>query len=200
MASWFDRFSGKRSKTSDSRYRDSSVAMTSQQGSPRPTVVVVNAQREILRTASQEVFRNHGIPQLWFGFESMTVQSQGKMTFQVMFTLKFWDDALPLYFSALEAAFMARVSIVDPELADLVRSVSWRIAPEAGCPYGTMPEAPFWTESARQERIAAKKRLELNQLFADEWREEQPGSFSATQAMGLPQDFAATQPFESSRR
>ncbi len=211
MANWFARLMGSapaparssRSQRSD-RGADSSgfrpSAMNSvQQPVPRQSSSVVNAQRETLRILVGDTLRDHGIPPVWVSTEVMTVSSQGRLVFQVILTLKFWEESLPLYFSALEASYMTRLDSTNPELAEAVRSVSWRIAPDAACPYADMPNPAFWTEAVRQERVAAKRRLELNQLFEDEWREDHSGgpSFAPTDPVPLQADFEKTQPFQA---
>jgi hypothetical protein len=206
MANWLARLMGTPGKSSkktamprtdDSSGFRASAVLNSQQMQLRQSSAVVNAQREALRAAVSDTLRVHGIPPLWVASEVMTVSSQGRLVFQIILTLKFWDESLPLYFPALEASYMTRIDSTNPELSEAVRSVSWRVAPEAACPYTELPNPAFWTESARQERVAIKRRVELNQLFEDEWREDHAGgaAFAATTPVPLTADFEKTQPF-----
>jgi hypothetical protein len=209
MANWFARLmgsapaptrsssTGRGDRNVDSSGFRPSAVHSAQQQMQRQSSTVVNAQRETLRTLVGDMLREHGIPPVWISTDVMTVSSQGRLVFQIILTLKFWDESLPLYFSAFEASYMTRVDSTNPELAEAVRSVSWRIAPDAACPYADMPDPVFWTEAVRQERVAAKRRLELNQLFEDEWREDQSGgpAFAPTDPVPLRADFEKTQPF-----
>lgn len=211
MANWFARMMGSAPATARSsstargdRVADSSgfrpsALQSAQQPLPRQSSSVVNAQRETLRNLITDVLREHGIPPVWISTDVMTVSSQGRLVFQIILTLKFWEESLPLYFSAFEASYMTRVDSTNPELAEAVRSVSWRIAPDAACPHTDMPNPAYWTEAVRQDRVAAKRRLELNQLFEDEWREDHSGgaSFATTEPVPLHADFEKTQPFYS---
>jgi hypothetical protein len=209
MANWFARLLGDAhprtaskplaQRASDSSGFRTSAVLNSQQLQQRQSSAVVNAQREALRAAVPEALREHGIPPLWVGTEVMTVASQGRTVFQIILTLKFWDESLPLYFSALEASYMTRIDSTNPELSEAVRSVSWRVAPEAACPYTELPNPAFWTEAARQDRVTIKRRVELNQLFEDEWREDHSGAaFAPTTPTPLTADFEKTQPFHAS--
>jgi hypothetical protein len=121
MANWFARLmgsapaparsssTGRGERISDSSGFRPSAMHSAQQPVHRQSSSVVNAQRETLRTLVSDTLREHGIPPVWISTDVMTVSSQGRLVFQIILTLKFWDESLPLYFSALEASYMTRV-------------------------------------------------------------------------------------------
>jgi hypothetical protein len=149
-------------------------------------------RRELIRVLLRDSLRRHGIPANWIHGDILMVAGSNQQTrVHVRLVIRHWDARLLNYAHAFESSFVAEIERFEPQSADWLRSISWQIAPEAGCPFTIMPEPTVWTAAPAQEDPNAELKEDLERLFAIRDLE----NARHAQATGAPgSDFEPTEP------
>ncbi len=115
--------------------------------------------RELVHSAAKLTAHTYGIPLDWLSFEVVTIADDEKAFFQLQVLMHHWDEYLMAHSHAFERAVIKTISKEDVKVGRAVRSVLWRIAPDAGCPYDDMPEPDAWATEAIKQRAEVRDRI-----------------------------------------
>jgi len=113
--------------------------------SPNSTLQRSNVRRELVRVVLKDIMRLHGIPLAWLGCEVIIIsrpQTEDELHIQLV-VLK-WKEPLLRYAPALGRQLLAGLDRFDPSVDHSKYVVSWRFAPDCGCPFTEMPKPEFW--------------------------------------------------------
>lgn len=150
-------------------------------------------RRELIRVVLRDALRRHGIPAAWLLGEILTVAGRNQQTrMHVRLVVRHWDERLLRYAFAFERSFLREIERFEPQAADWLRSISWQIAADSGCPYPEMPEPTMWGAPVTNEDPAADVREDLERLFAI--RDLENAKHAARDSDEPGSDFEPTQP------
>jgi len=122
----------------------------------------VNEARDLINRCAYETLNLHGVPKDWVKLEILTLADAAKAYFQLQVTLKHWDAYLLLHSYAFEKAVVGRIRERNRMIGQALRSVLWRVDPEAGCPYEQMPPSVAWTPDAIAQRTSNPQMFKTN--------------------------------------
>lgn len=102
-------------------------------------------QRELVRVVLKDTLRLHGIPAGWIACE-VTVMSRRARTEDlfVHLTIMNWNENLLRFAPALQQQLIEGLNRFEPNVDHSKYIVSWRFAPNCGCPFIRLPDPSFW--------------------------------------------------------
>ena len=102
-------------------------------------------QRELVRVVLKDTLRLHGIPAGWIACE-VTVMSRRARTEDlfVHLTIVNWNENLLRFAPALQQQLIEGLNRFEPNVDHSKYIVSWRFAPNCGCPFIRLPDPTFW--------------------------------------------------------
>ena len=102
-------------------------------------------QRELVRVVLKDTLRLHGIPAGWIACE-VTVMSRRARTEDlfVHLTIMNWNENLLRFAPALQQQLIEGLNRFEPNVDHSKYIVSWRFAPNCGCPFIRLPDPTFW--------------------------------------------------------
>lgn len=115
-------------------------------GSPPPasTRQHTHIQRELVRVVLKDTLRQHGVPAGWVGCDVLVAPKRvSDEDVVVQLVILKWHEALLRYAPALERQLLLDLDRFDPTVDHSRYLVSWRFAPDCGCPNMEMPDAAF---------------------------------------------------------
>ncbi|MBK6294996.1 MAG: hypothetical protein IPF55_12525 [Rhodoferax sp.] len=151
-------------------------------------------QRELVRVVLKDTLRQHGIPVGWVGCEVSAAPKwvSDEDMFVQLVILK-WNEALLRYAPALERQLLLDLDRFDPTVNHSRYVVSWRFAPDCGCPSVDMPDPSVWLKAAHPtpppEPVAILDRRRSKRVKRTEKFDLPNSSYD-----NLPQNFAPTEP------
>lgn len=111
-----------------------------------------NVRRELIRVVLKDTLRLHGIPLGWLACEVITIaRAPGKEELHIQLVVMKWDEQLLRYASALQQQLLLGLDRFDPSVDHSRYIVSWRFAPDCGCPFTRMPNPTFWHKGAMRQ-------------------------------------------------
>lgn len=117
---------------------------------PTSTRQHTHIQRELIRVVLKDTLRQHGVPAGWVGCEVLVPPKQvSDEDLIVQLVILKWNDALLRYAPALERQLLLDLDRFDPTVNHSRYMVSWRFAPDCGCPLMEMPDPKFWTQTTQ---------------------------------------------------
>lgn len=135
-------------------------------GSPPNTRQHSDIQRELVRVVLKDCLRVNGIPLTWLGCEvtALSSRARGEELLVRLVVLK-WDDRLVLFLPALQKQLIEGLDRYEPDIDHSTYAMSWRFAPDCGCPHVKLPAPATWTEPAPTQTAAqatgAKPKFDL---------------------------------------
>ena len=151
-------------------------------------------QRELVRVVLKDTLRQHGIPGGWVGCEVLAAPkwASDEDLFVQLVILK-WNEALLRYAPVLERQLLLDLDRFDPTVNHSRYVVSWRFAPDCGCPSVEMPDPTFWLKAAHPapppEPVAILDRRRSKRVKRTEKFDLPNSTYD-----NLPQNFAPTEP------
>ncbi len=127
----------------------SGAASASPAGTPtNNTAQHTNIQRELVRVVLKDIMRLHGIPLGWLGCEVIIISRRAtEDELHIHLVVMKWKERLLRYAPALERQLLTGLDRFDPSVDHSRYVVSWRFAPECGCPFTQMPSSDSWMKS-----------------------------------------------------
>lgn len=117
--------------------------------SPHSVQPPLNIKRELIRVVLKDTLRLHGVPSGWLACEVIMIpRAPGEEELHIQLVIMKWNEQLLRYTNALQQQLLLGLDRFDPSVDHSKYIVSWRFAPDCGCPFGWMPEPKFWTQSA----------------------------------------------------
>lgn len=181
-------------KAKPSKANRTEVAPAASTPSPASTRQHTHIQRELVRVVLKDTLRQHGIPAGWVGCEVLVApkRASDEDLFIQLVILK-WNEALLRYAPALERQLLLDLDRFDPTVNHSRYVVSWRFAPDCGCPSVAMPDPAFWLNAAHPapppEPVAILDRRRSKRTKRTEKFDLPNSSYD-----NLPQNFAPTEP------
>lgn len=97
----------------------------------------------------KDTLRQHGVPAGWVGCDVLVAPKRvSDEDVVVQLVILKWHEALLRYAPALERQLLFDLDRFDPTVDHSRYLVSWRFAPDCGCPNMEMPDAAFWLKAA----------------------------------------------------
>ena len=116
---------------------------------PTSTRQHTHIQRELVRVVLKDTLRQHGVPAGWIGCEVLVAPKRvSDEDLIVQLVILKWNDALLRYAPALERQLLLDLDRFDPTVNHSKYMVSWRFAPDCGCPLMEMPDPKYWAHAA----------------------------------------------------
>lgn len=116
---------------------------------PTSTRQHTHIQRELVRVVLKDTLRQHGVPAGWLGCEVLVSPKRvSDEDLIVQLVILKWNEALLRYAPALERQLLLDLDRFDPTVNHSQYMVSWRFAPDCGCPSMEMPDPKFWAQAA----------------------------------------------------
>lgn len=127
------------------------------QSPPPPPSVRPHAdiQRELVRVVLKDTMRRHGIPSEWLACDTQTVAT-GPHTeeLHIQLVLVQWHELLLRYAPALEIQLLRGLDRFEPTVDHAKKcTITWRFAPECGCPFTVLPPPVVWSHDAAPEPV-----------------------------------------------
>lgn len=139
----FEFFKAKPSKTG--RAASTAPAATA---APTSTRQHTHIQRELVRVVLKDTLRQHGVPAGWIGCEVLVAPTRvSDEDLIVQLVILKWNDALLHYAPALQRQLLLDLDRFDPTVDHSRYMISWRFAPDCGCPSMEMPDPKFWVQA-----------------------------------------------------
>jgi hypothetical protein len=115
-----------------------------------------DVQRELVRVVLKDTMRRHGIPSEWLTCEVNTVTTSANTEeLHIQLVLVQWHELLLRYAPALEIQLLRGLDRLEPTVDHAKKStISWRFAPECGCPFTVLPPPVVWSHDAAPEPVA----------------------------------------------
>ncbi|MDP2370307.1 hypothetical protein [Rhodoferax sp.] len=151
-------------------------------------------QRELVRVVLKDTLRQHGVPGAWIGCEVQVAPkrvSDDDLVIQLVI-LK-WNEALLRYAPALERQLLLDLDRFDPSVDHSRYLVSWRFAPDCGCPLSEMPDPTFWLQVAHPAPPPEPVAI-LDRRRSKRTKRAQKFDLPSSAYDNLPQNFAPTEP------
>ena len=103
-------------------------------------------QRELIRVVLKDTLRRLGIPFDWLSCEVIIIpHGMGNDELHIQLSLMKWHETFLRYGPALERQLVRGLDRFDPSVDHSKYIISWRFAPDCGCPFTVMPPPRFWT-------------------------------------------------------
>ena len=116
---------------------------------PASTQQHTHIQRELVRVVLKDTLRQHGVPAGWIGCEVLVSPKRvSDEDLIIQLVILKWNEALLRYAPALERQLLLDLDRFDPTVNHSNYMVSWRFAPDCGCPSMQMPDPKFWLQAA----------------------------------------------------
>lgn len=148
-----------------------------------------NVQRELVRVVLKDTLRMHGIPAGWISGEvTVAPDKAGGEVLSVQLVVMKWNEALLRFAPAFERQLLLGLDRFDPQIDHSGYVVSWRFAPDCGCPFTQMPDPQFWTKAS--EPPAQGNDVSSGQATTSKPKFDLPPS----DLDNLPSGFAPTEP------
>lgn len=107
-----------------------------------------NIKRELIRVVLKDTLRLHGVPTGWLACEVIIIpRTLGEEELHIQLVILKWNEQLLRYANALQQQLLLGLDRFDPAADHSKYMVSWRFAPDCGCPFSWMPEPKFWAQS-----------------------------------------------------
>lgn len=113
---------------------------------PHSTQQHTATRRELIRVVLRDTLRMHGIPTEWIscGLISQSRRPDDDAPLIQLVILK-WNASLLQFAPALEQQLLLGLDRFDPVTDHSKYMVSWKFAPDCGCPFTTLPDPAFWS-------------------------------------------------------
>lgn len=170
---WFDDILVKKNKQNEDGRESSGFAYSSSGGVPGGEAAQA---RELINRSAHAVLKDSGISKDWLRFEILTLNDAAKSYFQLQVTIRHWDAYLLLHSRAFEQVLLLRIAEENGAVAKALRAVLWRVHPESGCPYGSLPPSVAWTPEAiaqRAQNLELFKAKKPHDARSAEWAGQQ---------------------------
>lgn len=117
-------------------------------------------QRELVRAVLKDTMRRHGIPFEWLSCEVVTmVHGPGPQAqeLHIQLTLVQWHELFLRYAPALEHQLLRGLDRYEPSVDHSKYTISWRFAPDCGCPFHVLPPPLVWSHDPPPEPPAPEE-------------------------------------------
>jgi hypothetical protein len=154
-------------------------------------------QRELIRVVLKDTLRQHGVPLSWLRCEVVVLPKRGgDEDLIIQLIVLNWNQLLMQCVRALEQALLQGLDRFDPSVNHSRYVVSWRFAPNCGCPLNQMPEARTWTQFESVSAPAEPSKTEPIFNWRQNVRSSSPPKFDLPLSARdfMKNDFAATEP------
>lgn len=144
----FDFFKTKRTNSEITPSADANVpvAQNTQQHN--------DIRRELIRVVLKDTLRAHGIPTNWLGCEVIIITRPNEGSeLHIQLVIEKWHEKLLRYADAFQAALLLGLDRFDPAVDHSGYIISWRFAPDCGCPFKVLPDPRTWLLSSQPQAI-----------------------------------------------
>ena len=115
-------------------------------------------KRELIRVVLKDTLRQHGIPLDWLACEIIIIR-RGPVAeeLHIQLVVMKWNETLMRYAMALQQQLLGGLDRFDPTVDHSKYVVSWRFAPDCGCPFTVMPSPKVWLQKAPPPAVPAEE-------------------------------------------
>jgi hypothetical protein len=107
-------------------------------------------RRQLVQVLLRDLLRKHGIAPQWIELQMLVVSRSSRGTgLYVRLIVRHWDERLMNYASALQNALLVDIARFEPNASEWLHGISWQFEMTDSCPYTTLPDKAFWTETAK---------------------------------------------------
>lgn len=151
-------------------------------------------QRELVRVVLKDTLRLHGVPSGWIGCDVVVAPKRvNDEELAIQLVILKWNEALLRYAPALERQLLLDLDRFDPSVDHSRYLVSWRFAPDCGCPSTEMPDPKFWLRAAHPAPPPEPVAI-LDRRRSKRTKRTQKFDLPDSAYDNLPQNFAPTEP------
>lgn len=119
---------------------------------PQPT----NIKRELIRVVLKDTLRQQGIPYDWLACEIIIIpRGPNDEELHIQLVVMKWNELLMRYATALQQQLLHGLDRFDPAVDHSTYLISWRFAPDCGCPFTVMPPPMFWAHTETPAAVEA---------------------------------------------
>lgn len=117
-----------------------------------------NVHRELIRVVLKDTLRLHGVPFHWLACEVILItKAPGEENLHIQLVILKWNEQLLRFAPALQQQLLLGLDRFDPAVDHSKYIVSWRFAPDCGCPFPWMPEPKVWTQNTQPPAMIAEE-------------------------------------------
>lgn len=119
---------------------------------PQPT----NIKRELIRVVLKDTLRQQCIPYDWLACEIIIIpRGPDDEELHIQLVVMKWNELLMRYATALQQQLLHGLDRFDPSVDHSTYIISWRFAPDCGCPFTVMPPPMFWAHTETPATVEA---------------------------------------------
>jgi hypothetical protein len=125
------------------------AAITAPEPVPQHSVAQhTNIKRELIRVVLKDTLRQQGVPYDWLACEIIIIpRGPDDEELHIQLVVMKWNELLMRYAMALQQQLLHGLDRFDPSVDHSTYIISWRFAPECGCPFTVMPPPMFWAHT-----------------------------------------------------
>jgi len=103
----------------------------------------------MVRLTLHNVLRHNGIPGNWISCDMVPISlPQHGNAWLLQLVVHHWHNAPMHYAMALQHEFLEGLKRLDPHVAPQNYQLSWKFAPDCGCPHTQLPDRGVWSAPA----------------------------------------------------
>jgi hypothetical protein len=107
-----------------------------------------NIKRELIRVVLKDTLRQQAIPYDWLACEIIIIpRGPDDEELHIQLVVMKWNELLMRYAMALQQQLLRGLDRFDPSVDHSKYIISWRFAPECGCPFTVMPPPLLWSHT-----------------------------------------------------
>ena len=107
-----------------------------------------NIKRELIKVVLKDTLHHHAIPYDWLACEIITIaRGPDEEELHIQLVVMKWNELLMRYATALQQQLLHGLDRFDPSVEHSKYIISWRFAPDCGCPFTVMPPPMFWAHT-----------------------------------------------------
>ncbi|MHB8950669.1 MAG: hypothetical protein ACYC4S_16665 [Rhodoferax sp.] len=111
-----------------------------------------DVRRELIRVVLKDTLRLHGVPFGLLACEVIIVaRAPGEDELHIQLVMMKWNEQLLRYASALQQQLRLGLDHFDPSIDHSKYIFSWRLSPDCGCPFPSMPDSKSWRQNTTQQ-------------------------------------------------
>ncbi|MES2944175.1 MAG: hypothetical protein V4772_15000 [Pseudomonadota bacterium] len=111
-------------------------------------------RRQLVQVLLRDVLRRSGIPAPWIDCQMLLVSSRTKGAgMYVRLVIKHWNQDLMNYANAFQKELLHDIEQFDPQSTTWLHGISWTLEVGNSCPFTSLPEADFWKDAEKPQRL-----------------------------------------------
>lgn len=107
-----------------------------------------NIKRELIKVVLKDTLHHNAIPYDWLACEIIIIpRGPDDEELHIQLVVMKWNELLMRYATALQQQLLHGLDRFDPSVDHSKYIISWRFAPDCGCPFTVMPPPMFWAHT-----------------------------------------------------